>query len=266
MTQISPFELWQDFRTWVNTQQGGFMPPQSVFIRVANVASLNLWKMWTRNAEKSQEIKDNLLPFLVSKNIITTKSNSFYATFSPPSNYGRFATAKILFTKDKQTVPSIEVDKGKCCKGNKMNIKFVPETDGDKSEDYFNNTVEAEIQIVDNQKWSAMLQHLTKFPTFEKPKMTQINGGFKVAPRDVSVVVLDYYTEPEDAVFGYTPTPGNLVTGSGGSINYNPSTSKNFQWGKQVKPDLLEEIKKVYISYTRSGDLQGISSAQKQGG
>lgn len=263
MTTITPFELWLDFKTWVNTQQGGFMPPQSIFIRVANIASLELWKRWTIMAEKSQEVKDNLLPFLVSKNVITVQANSFYATFSPPDNYGRFATAKILLTKDDETIPSIEIDKGKCCKGNKQNIKFTPLKEV-SPDDYFNNTRESEIMMVDNQKWSAMLQHLTKYPTFERPKLTQINGGFKVAPREVSVVVLNYYTEPIDAVFGYTPAPGNLQTGSGGAINYNPNTSVNFQWGKQVKPDLLEEIKKVYIGFTRDGQFQGIASAQKQ--
>lgn len=266
MTQITPFELWQDFRTWVNTQQGGFMPPQSVFIRVANIASLELWKRWTREAEKSQEVKDYLLPFLISKNIITTQSNSFYSTFLPPPNYGRFATAKILLVKDNEdkkiTVPSKEVDGGKCCKGNKANVRLKIERE--LPDNYYDKTVEASIQIVDNQKWSGMLEHLTKFPTFEKPKMTQINGIFKVAPQDVSVVVLNYYTEPEDAVFGYKPVAGNLQTGSGGAITYDPNTSKNFQWSKQVKPDLLEEIKKVYLLYTRDSLGTQISSAQKQ--
>lgn len=264
MTQITPFELWLDFKSWVNTQQGGFMPPQSVFIRAANIASMELWKKWTRMAEKSQEIKDNLFPFLVSKNIITTKSNSFYGTFEPPKNYGRYATAKILLTKKNETVPSIEIDKGKCCKGQKVNVKFVPITDGSEKEDYFNNTTESDVDIVDNQKWSAMLKHLTKKPTFEKPKMTQLNGVFKVAPRDVSVVVLNYYIEPVDAVFGYKPNPGNVQTGSGGAIVYDKNTSVNFQWTKQAKPDLLEMLKEVYIGFTRDGQFQGINSAQKQ--
>lgn len=263
MTQITPYQLWLDFKTWVNTQQGGFMPPQSIFIRAANIASLELWKRWTKEAEKSQEIKDNLQPFLVSKNIITTQANSYYSTFLPPENYGRFATAKILLTKgEKKTVPDIQVDKGKCCKGTKINVTFKPESD--LAEDYYNNTIEADVTIIDNQKWSAVLKHLTKFPTFENPKMTQINKGFKIAPREVSVVVLNYYTEPIDAVFGYKPVVGNIQTGSGGAIVYDPLTSVKFQWGKQVKPDLLEELKKVYIGFTRSTEFQQISASQKQ--
>ncbi len=263
MTQITPFELWRGFRSWVNTQQGGFTPPQSVFMEIANIASLQLWKRWTAQAEKSQEIKDNLLPFLVSKNCITIQANSYYATFLFPPDYARFATAKILLTKEKICVPDKQVDKGKCCNGKKQNITF--KTDQELAEDYYENTTEAAIEIVDNQKWSAMLKHLTKFPTFEKPKMTQIDNSGKVAPRDVSVVVLNYYTEPIDAVFGYKPVPGNPQTGSGGAIVYDPLTSVKFQWGKQVKPDLLEEIKKVYIGYTRDGNFAQIANAQKTG-
>jgi hypothetical protein len=258
MTRIDPFELWNDFRTWVNTQQGGFMPPQSVFIRVANIASLELWKKWTRQAEKSQEIRDYLLPFLVSKNCIVTQSNSYYSTFSLEKikDYGRFASAKILLVDEKTTVPSKDVDKGKCCNG-----KFVPPENLDSEYDKIR---EQEVDLIDNQRWSAVLQHLRKKPTFEKPKMTEINGGFQIAPREVGVVVLNYYTEPKDAVFAYTQAPGNLQTGSGGAIQYDPNNSVPFQWSKNVKVDLLEAIKDTYISFTRDGLFQQISSAQKQ--
>lgn len=261
MTRIDPFDLWNDFKSWVNTQQGGFMPPQGVFTRVANVSSLELWKKLTGVAEKSQEIKDMLLPFLVSKNVLTQPANSYYTIAQPPVNYGRFATAKILLTKDKKTIPDPSVDNGKCCKGNIVNIQI--KTDAELAQDYYDNTVEAEIQMVDNQKWSAMLQHKTKSPTFEKPKMTQVNGSFKVAPREVSVVVFNYYTEPVDAVFAYTPTPGNPQTGSGGSINYDPNASTQFQWTKIAKTELLEMIKQVYIGYTRDGLFKQIDSAVK---
>jgi hypothetical protein len=118
--------------------------------------------------------------------------------------------------------------------------------------------------LIDNQRWSAVLQHLRKKPTFEKPKMTEINGGFQIAPREVGVVVLNYYTEPKDAVFAYTQAPGNLQTGSGGAIVYDQNNSVPFQWSKNVKVDLLEAIKDTYIAFTRDGLFQQINSAQKQ--
>jgi len=261
MIAIDPFELWNDFRTWVNTQQGGFLPPANGFMRVANIASLELWKRWTRQAEKSQEIRDYLLPFLVSKNCIATQSNSYYSTvdLNVPrlKDYGRYASAKILLVGNDITVPSKEVDNGKCCNGKLKIEEVIPDVEYDKIR-------EQEVELIDNQRWSAALKHLRKKPTFEKPKMTEINGGFRIAPREVGVIVLNYYTEPKDAVFAYTPTPGNVQTGSGGSINYNAAASVPFQWTKNVKVDLLKEIQEVYSRFTRDQILAGIQNSQKK--
>lgn len=261
MTTLSPYELWLDFKAWVNTQQGGFMPPQSIFIRVANLASTKLWEKWVRDAEKSQEIRDNLLPFLVSKNVKTVRSNSYYNTATPPPDYGRYASCKILVAKENVTVPAQDVDKGKCYNANGKLTKF--ESDQDLAENYYENVSEREVTLVDNQRWSAALQHLTKKPTFDNPKITQINHCFKVAPKEVGVIVLNYYIEPVDAVFGYTAVPGNLQTGSGGAIVYDPKKSKDFQWDNTVKNDLLEMIKEVYIGFTRDGLYQQINAQQK---
>ncbi len=252
---IDSFDLYNDFRTWVNTQQGGFFSPQTIFIKVANIASLKLWNKYTAVAEKSQEIKDNLFPFLIGKNIIVDKRNSFYGIFEPPPDYGRFATAKILVAENNKTLPDKNIDEGKCCNGD-----FDAEQ---MAEDYYNSVIESEVQMIDNQRWSACLEHLTKFPTYAKPKMTQVNSSFKVAPRGVGVIVLNYYKQPKEATFIYTQAPGNLNTGAGGQIIYDKSLSTPFEWPVTVKNDLLDFIKDTYISYTRDPLLQQITSAQK---
>ncbi len=237
------------------------MPPQSIFIRAANVASIELWKKMTREAEKSQEVRDNLFPFLVSKNITTTRSNSYYSIATPPPDYGRFASAKILLVNEKTTVPDKDVDDGKIC--NKKGRLTVFKTDEELAKDYYENVTESLVELVDNQRWVAALKHLKRKPSFERPKITQINKGFKVAPRDVGVIVLNYYVQPVDAIFGYTNVPGNLETGSGGAIVYDPNKSRNFQWNITVKDDFLEMLKKVYIGFTRDGLYQQINASQK---
>ncbi len=261
MQKITPYDLWLDFKAWVNTQQGGFMPPQSVFIRVANIASIKLWEKWTKEAEKSQEIKDNLFPFLKSKNIITQKSNSYYSIAPPPNDYARYASCKILVVDENKTVPSKEVNNGKCLKDNKL-VTF--KSDEDLAKDYYDSVREQEVEMIDNQRWSAALKHLTKKPSFNKPKITQIDGTFKVAPKDVGVLVLNYYIEPIDAIFAYKTVAGNLQTGSGGAIQYDANNSRNFQWNITVKNELLEMVKDVYIGFTRDGGFAQISNSQKQ--
>jgi len=255
---IDSYELYQDFKTWVNTQQGGFFPPQTIFIKVANIASLKLWNKYTAIAEKSQEIKDNLLPFLIGKNVIAKTKNSFYGVFEPPEDYGRFATAKILVTKDGATVPDKNIDDGKCCNG-----IIDKEMEESMAEKYYNTVIESEVQMIDNQRWSACLKHLTKFPTYDRPKMTQINKVFQVAPRDVGVIVLNYYKKPTPATFVYTQATPDLNTGAGGQVIYNRQQSIPFEWSETVKNELLGMIKEVYIGYTRDGQFQQINQSQK---
>lgn len=241
---IDIYDLYQDFEAAYNTFQGGFFPPQSVFLRAVNNINQDLWIRWTREAEKSQEAKDNLFPFLKSENVICQQQPSYYSVVAPPKDYGRLSTANILVTKDNKTVPKKEVNGGKCCNG-----EF--KQDEDLSKDYYDNVSEKTVEIIDNKRWASCLEHLTKNPTFDKPKMTQINNGFKVAPREVSVIVLNYYKLPEDATFAYTTVGGNLATGSGGQIIYNKAASNPLLWNTSMKPEFLIELGVRFSLYTR---------------
>lgn len=93
---IDPYDLYLSFQSTISTFIGGFFRPNTDFITKANDISNELWNKWTDVAEKSQEARDNLIFFLKSKNRMVTKQNSFYGIFQPPSNYGRFASAKML--------------------------------------------------------------------------------------------------------------------------------------------------------------------------
>lgn len=265
---IDTFDLYNDFKASVNTQQGGFFSPQVEFIKAANLASIMKWENDTRQAEKSQEIKDNLLPFLVSKNLQTTVSSSYFTVATPPDNYARFASAKILLVKEKNIcIPSKDIDAGYCLNGKTKNDKekyVVFKSDEELAKDYYENVTENEVEMIENQRWSAAINHLRKKPTFEKPKLTQINGGFKIAPRDIGVIILNYYTKPIEATLVYTVNPANLQTGSGGGIIYNKAASVPLQWNITVKNDLLKIIKEIYIGFTRDGLYQQITSSQKQ--
>src|SRR5689334_15681693 len=97
---IDPYDLYQSFQSTYNTFFGGWFRPNTDFIVKVNDISVELWEMFTRMAEKSQEVKDNLLPFLKSKNMIVSSQNSFYGTFKPPGGYGRFASARMLVSGD----------------------------------------------------------------------------------------------------------------------------------------------------------------------
>lgn len=254
MEQIDPFYLYSSFKSYVNTSQNGWFRPQTDFIQAANDISNELWETETKKAEKSQESRDNLIFYLKSKNIIVKSEKSSFGKFIPPPDYGRFASARLIVAGGKKTVPAKDVEDGKC-DGWK--------SDEELAEDYYNSVKEVSIENVDNQRWSSVTEHLTKGPTLQNPKLTQIDEGFKLSPRQVSVVVLDYYVRPTNAIFAYTKTPGNVQTGAGDQIVYDKSKSKPLQWPTTMINEFVIRLGIRYGLFTREQFMANIATQQK---
>ena len=251
---IDIFDLYNDFKAMFNTAQGGFFPPETVFLRAVNNISLKLWETWTRQAEKSEEIKGYLLPFFKSKNIISVAQKSFYSIAKLPDDFQRFSTAKILVTRINTCVPDINVEQGK------VDGAEVPQEEID--EKFYDSIRESQIEMIDNIRWSDAVNHLSKFPTFEKPKMTQIDGHWKISPKGVSVIVLNYYRKPIPATFKYTRTPGNVQTGAGDYLVYDEKSSKPLEWTETVKNQFLWELGVRFGLYTKDQFVTAISSQE----
>ncbi len=250
---IDPNSLWQDLKSAVNIDQNGWFRPETDFIKGLNQVSIKLWNDYTGTAERMQEGKDKLFPFLRSKNIPVSSSATYYGVAAKPKDYGRLASARIVVHKE-QTLPAKDIDNG-ICEGLKT-----PEEINDA---YYDNVIEAVCEIIDNQRWGAYCQHLTKGPTLQKPGITQINDSFKVAPRKISVIALDYYIEPTPATYEYTTTSGNPQTGAGDQIIYNPNSVK-LQWPEQMRNELLQELKDWYYLYIQNQQANSINLSQRQ--
>lgn len=250
---MTSFSLWLNLKSRVNTSQNGWFRPETDFIQGLNVISVDKWNKYTNEAEKSQEAKDKLFPFLKSKNVIVNTTSTYYGIAKKPVDYGRFASARIVVHKD-LTIPAKDIDDGKF-EGWK--------TDEEIKDEYWDNIKEFPVTMVDNQKWGAYCQHLTKGPTLEKPGITQVNDEFKVAPRKVSVIAIDYYIEPTPATFKYTTSPGNPQNGSGDQLIYDTS-SVPLQWPEQMREEFVEDLVKWYMLYTRDQIGNSIDLSQKQ--
>lgn len=253
---IDSFELYLSFQSTVNTYQGGFFRPQTDFIRKCNDISKKLWDKWTREAEKSQEAKDNLSPFFKSKNYIVG-NKGIYGTFMADKDYGRFAAARIIVNKDK-FLPNSELAWGESCKDKTDQFKSQEEI----TDEYYDDVKQFDVDMIDDIKWGAVNTHKTKKPTVEKPKMRQINGGFEVAPRKVNVIVLDYYREPKEAEFKYTLSPGDVQTGAGDQIIYDKS-SQPLEWPFNVRDEFLIELGVAYGAFTRDQFLTQVNMTKK---
>ncbi len=257
---ITSFNLYNIFCSEVNTYQGGFFRPDRDFINSVNRISLDIWDKWTAQAEKSQEITDELAPFTKSVNLLVKQTNQAYGLLAYPPDYARFSSARILL-HDNETV---EDD---CCStwnGKEYTKVCEAETEEQAAQrvsDYKDGIVESQVYKIDNSRWSAILTHRNKKPTFEDPAMTQVDAGFKVAPRQVSVIVLDYFVKPTTATFNYTIAQGNPQTGSGDYLIYNPN-SIPLQWNATMIPYFIDELRKVYSRYTRDGLLFQMSNTK----
>jgi hypothetical protein len=258
---IDVYDLYQSFASVANAYIGGWWRLNTDFLQACNDISKELWVKWTDEAEKSQEAKDNLLPFLVSKNMIVANKGP-YGTFSVPKDkdkaYGRFSAARIIVA-GKVCVPCKDVDGGKCSNGD-----FTPPEQ--LAEDYYNSIEQTDVDLIDNQKWGACNAHKTKKPTLGKPKMRQIENGFEVAPREVSVIVLDYYRPPKEATFVYTTSPGNEQTGAGDMIIYDQKASQPLEWPFNVRDEFLVRLTERYALFTKDNFLSQFSAQQKATG
>ena len=249
---LSLFTIWQSFQSLVNTAQNSFFRPYTDFQQSVNDISKELWDQWTSSSEKNQQVRDYLAPFLKSKNIMVQPRNSYYGVVLYPKDYGRYASAAVWSIRN-QCVPCPDVDNGKC-KGYK--------TQEEVNEEYYRNIEERQVDLIDEQRWKACLTHLTKMPTIQAPKITQIDGGWKVAPKDVSIIVLDYYKVPAEGTFLYTVEPGNPQTGSGDYIIFNTS-SVSLEWPETVLNYFLWKLAKRYGVFIGNQFLAQFSEQQK---
>lgn len=255
---IDLFDLYKRFCSDVNTFQGGLFRPERDFEQNVNTISQDTWNEWTVQAEKTQEIDDGLAPFLKIINVIVASTRGNYGLALYPKDYGRYSAARILLHQE-----SCLCDDGKdTYEDGYCSKKGIAETELQKQvklEAYKDGIVEQQFYKVESSKWASLLTHEKKCPTLENPALTQFEGGFKVAPRQVSVVVLDYYIKPKYAKFAYTIAPGNLQVGSGDYIIYDQANSGKLEWPETMIPFFIDKLREVYSRFTRDGNLYQMS-------
>lgn len=251
---IDLFDLFNRFCSDVNTFQGGFVRPERDFERIVNTVNQDIWNDFTSQAEKTQEIIDNLTPFFKSVNIIVKPGAGNYGVAKYPGNYGRYSASRTIIHKETCLCDTEKdtYDDGECSK------KGSEETEIEKQErieKYKDGIVEARVDKIESSRWASYLDHKTKCPTIESPGCSQFDTGFKIAPRQVSVIVLDYYVQPKYAKFAYTKAPGNPQVGTGDYIIYNEAQSGKLEWTSNMIPFFIKKLGEAYAKYTRDGAL-----------
>lgn len=258
---IDTFDLWKKFCADNNTFQGGFFRPDRDFEANVNSISQDAFATFTAQDEKTQQLDDWLAPFAVTVNIIVSPSSGDWGIAKYPKEYLAYKAARSLQHKDQclceDGADTFSVnEKGECAKATETEIQKQQRVGR-----YKDGIFEATITKVESSRWGAVLEHETKCPTFKSPKITQFGDGFKVAPRQVSVIVLDYYKKPKAAKFAYTIAPGNPQTGAGDYLIYDLASSQALEWPESMIPYFLDKLQKVYAKFTRDPILFQMNKA-----
>jgi len=255
---IDANDLYNNFISTVNTFQGGWYPPASVFINSANDVSFEMWDAKTEEAENNEKNQDDLYPFLRTKNCIVSNSNQHYGLFDDPADYGQYSSASIVVYQNK----TVGYEGIECVPCN--NKKIDEQEHYELVERYLNGIVEHDVKKISNSKWSNCLSSLTKAPTLSEPKITKTSKGFKVAPRNVSVILLNYYKEPTKATYVYRSVSGNPQTGSGDQIVYDANASIPFEWNTNLINEFLWRLGERFGVFTKDQFIAQFSNQMKK--
>lgn len=262
MTKMDLFDEYQKLITTVNSAQGGFVRPQANYQNWMNAINTELFRDMFSTYEKVQQASDELkLPFLKSINaVVTSIPGSPFDIIPYPANYEYFSDCRILTRKDGIACPQSNCDfmSGTDKNGHGVHYRWDdPDYAEIRARAEQQQLTELRVELIDNQYWSAVLRHVTKGPTRRRPYITQFDGGFKIAPAGIGVVVLDYLRTPGKALFAYTPGPGDTVI-------YDKPNSVQLEWSSIVENEFLSRLAMKYGLYTRDESVSRNAQVEYQ--
>jgi hypothetical protein len=233
----------------INKFRSGSVPPNRVDSWLQQSSVSLLTEKYLAQVQ-NQKLDDDISTFHRSVNLpVETPEGLNYGLIRFPSDYTYFWQLRAFFqgTIDKLVSCGCPSSDNSACdaKTNLVQpavpIELIP------------IVKEINIEKVDAGRWASVLNHRTKFPSLNKPYATEFDGGFKVAPRNLNFVTLDYYVLPKKAKFGYDII-NNATTGVP-YYQYNESLSTQIEWNSQVQNELLAGVMELAAGYLNNPQL-----------
>lgn len=250
---INANEFWISLQNLGNFWRTGFLSPSKAN-DYANQASLEIFNEKYLAYLQSNKIDDDLSPFHLSANLPVDVPVGFnYGLVTFPSDYNYYGVMRAFFTGKEGEMVSCgcPTSDNKACDA-KENLLQTPVS-------IYQIPIVKEVRVtkVSAGEWDSVLNHRTKYPTIDRPYCTEYKGGFKVAPRNLSIITFDYFKQPINFVFGYTALPS-------GYFQYDAATSVNFEWGSQVKNELIDRTLKLFSVQVKNPALFQAADNLKQ--
>jgi hypothetical protein len=233
-------QLYTDFLGRENTSQGGHARPKN-FISWLHEVQIEMQNELIKALGNNQTVSDNLRFFTKSVQIPISQFKT--GDIIPyPKDYRRFSSLRFFSKKENGTgclcgdMPVMD-DEGSCA-------EFTEEQKAEmlNSEQLCEN----EIEMVPNQNWGSVCKHELIGPSMELPYATQYDKGFKVLPKGIGIVVLDYIAIPERPKMFFSEDGRHNITCL--------PTSSTLLWGDEMIPELLARLKKRYSAFTRNSE------------
>lgn len=255
---ISLFDLWEEFIGTVNTHQGGHVKPNRNFVMWVNSISKDLFKEKCEDYQKSQILSDDITIFLKTVNInVPLVPNQMWDLIKTPPDYEFFADARVYrrgagdnakacgcIVYD--TIDGKTGDKGQCTDYIDEDELAAMQAQQDA------NLCEVGINKVPTNRWQAICEHRNLKPTVNNPKCTQFDKGFKIAPKGIGVIILDYFRAPAKATFDYTI----LNPGLENEYIQFAATSLPLEWKSTMVPEFIAQLQKKYGRFVREPQIE----------
>jgi hypothetical protein len=248
---ITLFDLWEKFTGKVNTHQGGGVRPNRNFVQWVNDISLAIFEEEYQAWEKSQVISDRLMPFLVSMNVIVNPTGGqLWDIVKVPANYEHFSSARVIRKNGNSCGDSelVTVDGRDGCTEVKCDLYIDADEKKLLQQKADNKLKEITIEKIVNNRWAGLLDHESDKPSWDKPACTQYDGGLKVAPKGLGVIILDYLRLPVKGTFAYTIVDAGLETEY---IQYDDGNSVPLEWSQTLINEFINRLKKDYGTFVR---------------
>lgn len=258
---IDVFDLYERFSGRVNTHQGGHARPHRNFLNWVRDINKELFREYYQVFEKTQEISDVLTPFLRSQNVVILPNpGANFDIIRKPTDYSRFAQIRV-FKRGGVAVglPGLPTCN---CQGEVTECPVTLDPDElvalrDQAD---MNLEEVAATKVDNTRWGALASRISKKATADSPMVTAYEGGVKIRPKGLGVVVFDYFRAPLEPSFIYTIQDQGLESER---IQYDAVKSTKLEWDDTLTEEFLSRLQGRYAMYVRNQAIAGMGQGDR---
>lgn len=233
--------LYNDFKGASNTWQGGHFRPLS-FEWAVYEAILEIFNEHRKIWEESQIVTDTLLPYF-KRAQLQVKNYNEGGLVPYPKDYSSFSSLRYFSRNKKGGTGKLCGDLDIMDKDTQLCRPLRPEEKAAALAS-IEELHEQTITKVDNMRWGSVAEHEFLAPSINNVYSTQYGNGFKVLPKRIGTVVLDYLAKPERAAFIYTKDPRH-------NIICDPEKCGKILFGDEILPELMARIKTKYASFIK---------------